>query len=382
MSAVGTTRPAQAWAAALAGLDGLGPVRLAELLGRYEPEQAWAVVRGRSAMPGRLRHVLGGDEGLDLLARQAAAVSVDEVWERCRSLGVWVEVFGHPGYPAVLADDPVPPVVLFGRGDVEVLDQRRVAVVGTRSATAAGRSVASQLGFQLAEAGVAVISGLARGIDGAVHHGATAAHQAGAPGRPIGVVAGGLDVVYPREHGSLYAEVARRGVLLSEQPPGTGLRPYRFPQRNRIVAALAEALVVVESRHRGGSLLTVEEANRRDVPVMAVPGAVSNPAAAGVNDLLRDGAHLVVDASDVLTLLSIGHHRVRRTGGNSGAPSPPSPTRHAELYLACLGSARTVEQLAVHLGSDLAVVAGAVHDLVAAGWLTDHGGWYEAADPT
>ena len=164
---------------------------------------------------------------------------------------------GATGYPAVLADDLSPPPVLFARGDVAALDGRRVTIVGTRSATAAGREVAAELGAGLAQAGVRVVSGLARGIDGWAHRGALSAVGGGPP---VGVVASGLDVVYPPEHRPLWDEVVERGVLLSEVPPGTTPHALRFPLRNRILAALGEVVVVVESKRKGGSLITVEEA--------------------------------------------------------------------------------------------------------------------------
>jgi DNA processing protein len=230
--------------------------------------------------------------------------------------GVAVHRLGDPGYPPTLAGDHQAPEVLYSLGDLGVLVRPRVAVVGTRSATHYGEEVASELGRDLAKAGVVVVSGLALGIDAAAHHGALAASCA----PPAGVVASGLDVVYPRRHAWLWEQVATRGVLVSESPPGTQAAAWRFPLRNRIMAALAHVVVVVECHRRGGALHTVEAAIERGRPVMAVPGSVRSPASVGTNALLSEGCQPVRDADDVLTALDL-----ERTGGEA----PTKSTRSA-----------------------------------------------------
>src|SRR5688500_3225369 len=179
------------------------------------------------------------------------------------------------------------------------------------------------LGRGLAAAGVAVVSGLAAGIDAAAHEGALAAHAAAVaagPGRaaaPIAVVGSGLDVVYPRRNRRLWGDVARTGVLLSEAPLGAAPEPWRFPLRNRIIAGLADVVVVVESHAHGGSMHTVQAAADRDVPVMAVPGSVRSPSSAGTNRLISDGVPPVLDVDDVLVALSLR--------SRPGAARPASP---------------------------------------------------------
>ena len=168
-----------------------------------------------------------------------------------------VTVHGDPDYPAVLSTIPIPPAVLFVRGRLDVLDARRVAIVGTRNATAAGRATAFELGEALAAHGVAVVSGLARGIDGAAHRGVRSAG-----GRAVAVVGNGLDRPYPKQNADLWEWVADNGLLVSEWPPGTQPDAWRFPLRNRIIAALSEVLVVVESRESGGSLITADGRRR------------------------------------------------------------------------------------------------------------------------
>ena len=195
--------------------------------------------------------------------------------------------------------EPEPPLLLFCAGDLDLLAARpNVAIVGTRRCTSVGRSVAHRMGMELAEAGVAVISGLALGIDAAAHRGAL-----DGGGAVVGVVGTGLDVVYPRRNQALWDEVAENGVLISEYPAGSRPARWRFPARNRLIASLADAVVIVESHGRGGALLTAEEGAERGKPVLAVPGSVLSPAADGTNGLIVDGAVPTRHAGDVLVSL-------------------------------------------------------------------------------
>ncbi|MFT3855580.1 MAG: DNA-processing protein DprA [Ilumatobacteraceae bacterium] len=194
------------------------------------------------------------------------------------------------------------------------------------------------------------------------------------PGRPIGVVASGLDVVYPREHRDLWQRVATGGVLVSEAPPGTAPEPFRFPLRNRIVAALAELVVVVESRERGGSLITTRVADELGVPVMAVPGSVNSPASAGTNELLRTGALPVLDASDVLQVMELDHGRAVPTFVEL-RPSPRGGD--VGVYRLCADGACTIDDVAAALGLSLIEVAMALARLESTGWLAETDGWYQ-----
>ncbi|MEA2716230.1 MAG: processing protein, partial [Actinomycetota bacterium] len=285
--------PPGAFAAALAGLPAMGHRRLVALLRRWPPDEAWR----------RIGEGRGDDDPAmaDRWSRAAADVDVDDLWRGYLRAGVAVLGFGEPGYPNVLADDHEPPAVLFRRGELSALDGRRVGIVGTRRCSRYGRDVAHELGRDLAGVGVRVVSGLAAGVDGAAHVGALEAR--GAP--PIAVVGSGLDVVYPRRHAQLWADVAAAGLLLSEAPLGAAPEPWRFPVRNRVIAALSEVVVVVESHVRGGSRYTVEAAAERSRTVMAVPGSVRNPASAYTNALLADGCPPARDATDVLVALGL-----------------------------------------------------------------------------
>lgn len=364
--------PAEAYAAALAGFDEMTLHRLRALLMRHSPAEAWEVAQGRAASGGLVAKVLAEPKVRSAWATSAAARPPEQVWARCCELGLAVHLHGSAGYPHLLAHDLLPPPVLFSQGDLGLLEGRRVAVVGTRNATASGRSAATRLGADLAASGVHVVSGLARGIDGATHRGVLGACG---EGRPVGVVACGLDVVYPREHHRLWNDVATTGLLLSEYPPGAAPLPYRFPQRNRIVAALAELVVVVESRERGGSLVTVGAALDRGVPVMAMPGSSLNRAARGVNELLRDGAAPALDADDVLLALQLGP-RVGSSSEVAELRPRPAPADIA-VYRVLERQPLTLDGVAEVSTMSMVEAAMSLARLSNAGWVASADGWFE-----
>ena len=302
----------EAAAVALASLPGVGPVSLGRLLAEAGgPEAAWQAVRsGHLQRPGSPR------PGTVPWATAAARIDPQRRWEAAVAGGIGVTWVGRPDYPERLASDPLPPPVLFWRGELESLDRRCVAVIGTRRCTPGGRRLAWELGRDLAEAGVCVVSGLALGIDGHAHLGACAA---GTPGATVGVAASGVDVPYPRQHAALWQRVVDCGAVISETAPGGLAQRWRFPARNRVIAGSSELVVVVESHSGGGSLLTVEAALDRGIEVRAVPGPVHSSASEGTNQLLVEGAGPVRSAADVLD--AMGDVRV---GGRRRLPSPPS----------------------------------------------------------
>jgi DNA processing protein len=283
---------------------------------------------------------------------------------------VGVAVLGAAGYPDALAADIEPPVVLFHRGRLDVLPGPRVCIVGTRRCTRYGLDLAHELGRDLSAEGVRVVSGLALGIDGSAHRGALASD--GAP--PIGVVGSGLDVVYPRRHARLWADVEARGVVLSEAPLGARPERWRFPSRNRVLAALADVVVVVESHDRGGSLHTVDSALERDRPVMAVPGPVRSPASAGCNRLIAEGLHVARDAGDVLTLLGLTAAADQR---RTVDPRPEPAAGDRQVLEAVGWQPVALEQIAIGTGRPLGELAAALERLAAAGWVAVNGAWYE-----
>jgi DNA processing protein len=235
---------------------------------------------------------------------------------------IWTLRRGGEGYPAALLDlADTAPAALFGRGREELVRghelRETVTIVGSRHPSAYGLEIAEELGNLLAAAGLVVVSGMALGIDAAVHRGAL-----GGGGATIAVLAGGPDVVYPRSEGRLYERIVAGGAVVAEAKPGTRPGPGCFPRRNRIMAALGAMTVVVEAAEPSGSLITAEQAQRLDREVGAVPGRVTTRVARGTNGLLADGAAMVRDAQDVLDrLLGVGTAAVR----------PPGPDIEPEL---------------------------------------------------
>lgn len=364
--------PPEAYVASLAGFRNMSLHRLGALLRHHSPEEAWQVVLGEIPSKGLVAKVLADDSKVREMWRRCTGERPPaEVWARCLELGLTVLPYGHEHYPAGLLDDPFPPPVLFVRGDLGLLAGRRVGIVGTRNATAAGREAARSLGLGLGAAGVHVVSGLARGIDGYAHRGVLASEGTG---RPIGIVASGLDVIYPREHRDLWQAAGNCGLLVSEAPPGVPPEPHRFPLRNRIVAALSEVLVVVESRERGGSLITAAQAIERDVTVMAVPGAIGKRASLGTNSLLCDGAAPVTGVDDVLTALSLQHSRSAVVAADLRArPRGEDISVYRVLY----ADPRTIDGVALALSLSLVEAAMSLARLESAGWIAEADGWFE-----
>lgn len=356
----------------LAGLASVSPWRLRRLMWHHPPEEAWALLREGAALHPAVERALE-PAAVRALRREAAAARPGAVLDRCVRLGIEALPISDPRYPPMLRHDPQAPVVVFASGDLGVLGARRVAVIGTRNATAAGRATAADLGAALSREGVTVVSGLARGIDGAAHRGVRAS---GGPGRPVGVVANGLDHPYPRQHTELWRWVGGSGLLVSEWAPGFAPEAWRFPLRNRILAALAELLVVVESRDRGGSLITVEAATKRGVPVMAVPGSVRCTASDGTNGLLEVGAHPVRSADDVFVALGLDHAQQGRLAFD---PRPAPDAFQQRLLDLCDARPCTLDMLVVGLACTPADAALAAFRLARGGWLDEVGGWFEPA---
>ena len=373
----------------LALLPWMTPKRLRTLLSLGEPVVVTAVLREWSTD----RHAPMVDIAPNIHAllttrcSKTVASMLGDVWcealassgEIAQSLSTMdLHLIGRGEYPQQLSDDQNAPPLLYSRGDLGLLNRRRVGIVGTRNATEHGRTTAYKFGKVLSQNGVVVVSGLARGIDAAAHRGVLVAVKDSTDNAgPVAVVATGLDVVYPRGHHGLWKEVGEYGLLLSENPPGTSPLPYRFPLRNRIIAALSEVLLVVESRLDGGSLITVREALDRGVTVMAVPGATSTKAAQGTNMLIRDGALVAIEPDDVLIALGLD---TRRQAPSFDSRQPPLWPDSEVLDLITTDPltlndvARLAdEKLAMSFG-DVAVSIGR---LEAHGWLMCTAGWFE-----
>ena len=234
--------------------------------------------------------------------REALLAAARELLDASAAAGAIPLVYDAPGYPRRLRDLADPPAVLHARGRLVWLDDPSpvVAIVGTRAATAYGERITREIAAQLARAGALVVSGMARGIDAAAHRGAL-----GAGGRTCAVLGTGIDLAYPAGHRELHAEIGERGLLLAEQPPGERASGGSFPERNRIIAALADLVIVIEASAKSGALITAGRALDLGRAVAAVPGAVDSPQSAGSNELLRDGAHLIATPADALALVGL-----------------------------------------------------------------------------
>lgn len=264
----------------LARTDRIGPVAFSQLLGRYG-----SAVRAVEALP-------------DLVRKSGAAAlppsseAVERELAAGDRLGARLLVLGDADYPQMLAElDPAPPV-LWTRGRAALLNRPAVAIVGARIASAGGQRIARGLAQQLGQAGHVVVSGMARGIDGAAHEGAL-------PTGTVAVLGGGVDDIYPPEHADLYARLVDQGCVVSESPIGARAQARDFPRRNRIISGLSRGVVVVEAEIRSGSLITARLAAEQGRDVFAVPGSPLDPRARGPNELLRQGAILCEGIEDI-----------------------------------------------------------------------------------
>lgn len=278
-------------ALALMEVEGLGPGRFRALVDR------WGSARGALAAAGRMRPDRSVPRPVVERLRRARPAPPGRVDELDRR-GIRLVVYGGSGYPERLGDLAYPPPVLWLQGPGSLPSRDGVTVVGTRKATGYGRRMARDLGASLAASGLTVVSGMAAGVDGAAHRGAL---EAG--GATVGVLGSGLDHEYPAAHRGLYRRMREEGLLVTEHPPPEPPQKAWFPRRNRVLAALAEAVVVVQAPRGSGAIITADLALDLGREVLAVPGPVGPAASEGVHRLLREGAAPATCAADVLAAL-------------------------------------------------------------------------------
>lgn len=324
----------------LARTPGIGPVSFARLIERFETAAA-----ALDALPGLARQRAASRP--DIPGRDIIEAELDGI----ESCGAHLLLLGEPAFPSALACIPAAPPAIIVKGRLDLLEMPACAMVGSRNASAAGLRFARELADGIGLAGISVVSGLARGIDGASHQGALR-HGT------IAVLAGGIDHVYPPEHRELHAAIAGDGLLVSEMPLGTTPTARDFPRRNRVISGLSLGILVVEAALRSGSLITARFAGEQGREVMAVPGSPIDPRARGTNQLLRDGAHLIESVDDVVELISaappphpaIGVGETPATdiwpetsaGEETGAIAPPS---RPEPEPACVEPGETLRAL-------------------------------------
>lgn len=338
----------------------IGPISFRQLLARFGT--ARAALDALPDLAGR------GGKGYRIAAEARISAEVAAL----RAAGGRYVFHDSPEYPPLLAELDSAPPILMVRGDLALAARPTVAIVGARNASAAAVKLARMFAGALAEAGYAIVSGLARGIDGA-------AHQASLAGGTIGVIASGIDITYPPEHADLQEAVAREGLLVAEQPPGTEPLARHFPSRNRIIAGLARGTLVVEAAPKSGSLITARLAGEFGREVMAIPGSPLDSRAQGCNQLIREGAVLVQSADDVAELLSAFDGSPRSTfrepAGNDWSALADAPDAGPADISALLTIAPVpVDELIRQSGESPAAVQLALLELELAGRLVRHAG--------
>ncbi len=330
---------------ALALVDGMGAAHLGGLLSTFG--SAAGIVRAaRRRAPDRddltARRLR--------LARQASPDDASRLSAQCDTVGVRLLLPSDHDFPAPLRSIPHPPLLLFGRGRFELLRMPAVAIVGSRNHTRYGQEVAAMLAGGVAGAGVAVVSGMARGLD-AVAHGAAL----DARGATIGVLGNGLGVVYPASNRQLYDRVEAGGLLLTEHPPGERPTAGSFPRRNRLISGLATVVVVVEAAQGSGTLVTVSAALEQGRDVMAVPGPITAPTSVGTNQLLRDGAEPVLGLDDLLAKFALASPAADTT--IAGPPATLSPDE-AQVYGVLSREPRHIDDIAIAAALPIGLLLG------------------------
>lgn len=340
---------------------GIGPIAYRHLLSRFGSASA-----ALDAIPDMARR--GGGKPPAIFPKDRAEREIDAV----EKLGATYLAIGQGLYPPSLAELENAPPLMTVKGDLSILDRPMVALVGARNASAAACRFARGLAHDLGRQGITTVSGLARGIDTAVHDGSI---ESGT----VAVIAGGIDIFYPPENEARQRDIAERGLLIAEMPPGTEPRARHFPYRNRIIAGLSAGAVIVEAAPRSGSLITARLAADAGREVMAVPGSPLDPRAQGCNQLIRDGATLIQNAADVMECLrpiAGGVESPRRDfiGESAASMADPTPDVRARIEELLGPSPVPVDELIRLSGAASGTVQLVLLELELAGRLDRHAG--------
>lgn len=292
----------------------VGPATFAQLLDRFET--AGAAIEALPDLANR-----GGTRRMQV----CSIADAEKEMKRAARIGAKLVAIGEPGYPLRLAEIDAPPPLLYVQGRLDLAAAPMIAIVGSRNGSAVGQKLARKLARDLGHADIVIASGLARGIDGAAHQGALDTGTAA-------MVAGGIDIIYPPEHGDLQREIAERGLLISARPPGFRPTGRDFPRRNALISGASLAVIVVEAAERSGSLITARMAGEQGRDVFAVPGNPLDPRASGTNRLIQEGAGLVTGADEIIDALAplLEAYDRRPTPAPQSVAPPSSPTPVAE----------------------------------------------------
>lgn len=341
----------------------VGPATFRDLINRFGSAEAALEILPELMISG----------GASRIARIPSVAEAEAELEAARRAGARFVGIGEADYPPLLKSTDHPPPLLAVKGEGAVFRLPAVAIVGARNASLAGIKMARTLAAELGRDGYGIVSGLARGID-------TAAHQGSLATGTIGVLAGGIDMPYPPENARLCDEIAERGgAIISEMPFGWQPRAQDFPRRNRLVAGAALGLVVVEAAQRSGSLISARLAGEMGRLVFAVPGSPLDPRAAGTNGLLKDGATLVTEASDISSAIAplVGTQMPRaplEEPPDFSATPPPGEDDRARVIEALGPTPVTVDEIIRHTGLHPAQVFMVLLELDLAGRLERHAG--------
>ncbi len=337
----------------LARTDQIGPVTFRQLLDRFGTAE-----RALEALPDLIRRG-GRGHALPTVENVEAEMAAGE------RAGARLILLGDADYPAMLAAVDPPPPLLWTLGDAALMAKPCVAVVGARIASAGGQRIARGLSQQLGEAGHVVVSGLARGIDGAAHTGAL-------PTGTVAVLGGGVDDVYPPDNADLYAQIAEQGCIVSESPMGARVQAKDFPRRNRIISGLSRGVIVVEAELRSGSLITARLAGEQGRDVFAVPGSPLDPRSKGPNELLRQGAILCEGLEDVERAFSTLRTLREPPGDNpfDGAPDDLDAALIEQVAALLSPTPTPRDELARAMNLPIGTVAAALLELSLAGRAT------------
>ncbi len=304
--------PALSWIG-LNSIPGVGRTTFRKLVGRFgSPERALA------ASDEELRDKGGLSEALiSMLRAYPWREHAEQELAKAKKAGVTIVTMDDAAYPGILRNAPDPPLYLYVKGGLLPEDAKAVAIVGTRTPTHYGLTVTHRIAYELASAGLTIVSGMARGIDTQAHRGALAAK-----GRTIAVLGCGIDVAYPPENKGLMGQIGRTGAVVAENPFGTKPEAGYFPARNRIISGLSQGTVIIEAAEDSGSLITAEYTVKQGRRLFAVPGNIGSPNSRGPNSLIKEGALLVERAGDILRALRItrAHSEQKGTGPQPGIP--------------------------------------------------------------
>ncbi len=280
----------------LSAIPGIGPVTVRDLLEKFgTPLEIFGASEKALKETGLLK-----EEMLSALIQSRNKTLLQKRFDDMQSKKIRFLSFASPEYPDALRHIYDPPAALYVKGSLPAADELLMAVVGGRRCSMAGRSAAHSISRGIAFSGISVISGMARGIDSCAHRGCLDGF-----GRTYAVLGCGVDICYPKENIELYKQIQNNGGLISEFPPGTPPRPWRFPVRNRLIAALSHGILIVEARRKSGSLITAERGLEMGREIFAVPGRINDPLSEGCNLLIRDGAKLVMSHEDILDYFSL-----------------------------------------------------------------------------